>query len=185
MNEHPSTFALDRVRLGAGDEVTTTHLETCERCQAYVRDIATDAPGRPTWVIERTERERKPVLRTRWWLFGVMPAAAMVLILFFDSGPEIREKGGPAVQAFVRDGTTGEVAVWAGAPIKAGDRIGFTVKHARGKEVVVLGNGKELFRGTIQDEKLPLSLLIDAAGDKEIFIVTVAEHPITFVMPKK
>jgi hypothetical protein len=184
--EHPSFFALDRMRLGLGPRPEErAHLAACATCAAYVRRPAPDGPL-PAWTdAAPVPPRRRRLPRAVWPGLAVVAVAAVLLIV--RARPErpdggIREKGGPSVAVFVKRGEA--VDLWDGrAAIRPGDRLRLQVRAPGYAFVSVASLSVQppivLYAGPLgaRPTLLPAAFRVDGDGRQESLSVVLSHTP--------
>lgn len=186
--QHPSYYALDRLRLGDASAADRAHLEACAVCAAHLRGPR-EAIEPPPWLARA--RGARPSPRRRLWPGLSLAAAAAVLVLVAlgpwsrEAGappPEVvREKGGPAVTLYVKRGD--RVFTWNGRQaVRPGDRLRLRIDGAGHRQVsvasllsdelppVVLHDGSLAPGATF----LPVGFGVDDQGHQEVLSIILA-----------
>lgn len=171
----PSTFALDvYFAAGAqGDEKLAEHVASCERCTAYLAQLAEAAPLQlpATPLVRRRRASRKLVAA------GAFVSACAAVLLYLNVGERyVGSKGLPAVQALIR--RADRASVWDGKmPLRVGDAIALRTDCDRFSHVAVAvadgGEKKRVFEGVCNErEPLPFTLVADdKPGSEQIHVV--------------
>ena len=187
-----STFALDVyfAQGKTGNPTLARHLETCERCKAYLSDLetmATTAPA-PSMRVSRSSSApmKRPLLRWAGAATVGMVALTAEFAWFAMSGDRegerdsyVASKGEPGVQAIVR--SEGRSQVWDGKrPLRPGDAIALRASCEGFAHVAVVtpspsdGGWSRLFDGACPrgSEPLPFTLVADdKPGDERLAVV--------------
>jgi hypothetical protein len=196
---HLSFYALDRVRLGDPPSAEEqAHLQACETCAAHLRpQDGPEAQPLPAWLanVQLPAPPARPARLSGWRLLwpGLTLATAVaagLIGVWARPAPQrqdstgVREKGGPAVQVFVKRGE--RVFTWSGRAVQPGDRLRVEVNGAGYGFVSVAGRSAAqnkpvvLYDGTLASgaQLLPLSFRVDAEGKQEILSVIFGRRPI-------
>jgi hypothetical protein len=183
MNEHPSFYALDRLRLGHAGEADRDHARACAQCAAHLHLLAAPVPV-PPWlagVQRRAPRSR----RVLWSALSAAAAAAILLVALRPGRDQTREKGAPSIELFVKRGE--EVFAWDGhRPVRAHDRLRLRVRGSGYGHVSVAslpagaGPALVLYEGPLPGGAalLPLSFQVDDQGSAEHLSVILGRRPV-------
>ena len=193
---HPSYLELDRHALGAAAEATTArHVTECARCRAYLESMP-GTEGLPAWLpaarlplrVQRTRPLR--VRRTRRWALATscLAAAAALFLVWLRAAPEPGYdgvKGAPSVGVYVL--RAGQVGLWDGAPLEAGDRIRLEVAPEQFRRVSVFSlaqaeQPRSLYAGPVTPgvrQVLPKAWQVDAAPTPEQLAVFFSDMEIS------
>lgn len=208
---HPSYLELDQLflaarGLGAPAGSWGSHCRDCAQCQRYLETLESRAAAPlPQW-IGALAQERPGLLarlRERWsrplFLAPLLAAASLVLALAFrgsplqrpmpevpegPDGPEVRAKGGPGVNVYIKRGE--RVTQWDGKMrLRAQDRIRLQVVGGGYAQVTVAlqqpGGAQVLYAGALQPSAptpLPVSWQVSAPGAAEILAVILSAQPL-------
>jgi hypothetical protein len=186
---HPSYLELDRHALGAATEASTAlHVADCARCRGYLASMPRPAEL-PAWL-----PPARPATRLwggrRWAIAAACLAAAAALVLV-RLGPEADRsaydgvKGAPAVAVYVL--RAGQVQLWDGAVLEAGDRIRLEVAPEQFRRVSVfsLTDGarpRSLYTGALTPgvrQVLPKAWQIDGSPTPERLAIFFSDMEIS------
>jgi hypothetical protein len=198
---HPSYLELDRHALGAAAQATTAgHVAECERCRAYLESMPS-TEGMPAWLpaarsplrVQRTRPLRvqstRPQRTRRWALAtSCLAAAAALFLVWLRARPEPSYdgvKGAPGVGVYVL--RAGQVQLWDGAPLEAGDRIRLEVAPEQFRRVSVFSlaqaeRPRGLYAGPVTPgvrQVLPKAWQVDAAPTPEQLAVFFSDMEIS------
>jgi hypothetical protein len=181
--EHPSYYALDRLRAGLpGTEPVRAHVSSCASCAAHLQAVA---PAAPPWLAGVTLRPRRR--RVLLWSATATATAALGLVVAVgrpDQESAIREKGSPSVEVFIRRGE--EVFAWDGhRPVRPRDRLRLRLR-GNGYDFVSVASLPDgdaapavLYEGSLAPGPvlLPLSFQVDDQGSAERLSVILGRRP--------
>jgi hypothetical protein len=178
---HPSRLQLDAYALGAKDDATAAHAETCPDCSAHLQAVRVQLPV-PSWVPGATQPPRP-----RWrWAAAVAALATVAVIGFLvpkGATDEVTAKGAPTVQVWVNH--SGRAAIWDGAaPLHPGDMVRFDVASAgyRQLTVVELQDGQlyqVLHSAPVAPHETSPAWRVDDEGTREEIGVLLSNGPLS------
>jgi hypothetical protein len=184
MNEHPTTFELERFSVGdlppADDARVRAHAEACASCRGALEELEYERRAqlarRPPAAFVAAVAARRGRTRRRWWRVGLPAAglavaAAAAVVLLLPGDPGVRMKGAAAVAAYRARG--GQVTRLGdeGGPVAPGDAVQLVVTLPRRESVAawaveVGGRIEPLTEGALTleagERTLPHSAVVEA-----------------------
>ncbi|MBI5545611.1 MAG: hypothetical protein HY901_17125 [Deltaproteobacteria bacterium] len=200
----PSFLELDRHALGASEPTCAAHVQTCERCAAYL-DRLRQPVAVPAWAKELALPTSLAAPAARGWRHilqgwrglvaggGTVALTALLVVVIlappalhsFQDEPRTSPKSGvPTVALYVKRGES--VALWDGQrALIPGDRLRLKLIPDGFEQVVVAtvdrGEARPLYRGAVapHDEAfLPTSWKLDDSPGPNLLAVVFSQKPL-------
>ena len=143
--EHLSHFQFDLALVDAVPSEAQVHLKDCAGCQTELQRLQAeqqqfaDSPA-PVQAARRIHARLAPASTWRsqfrlWWLMLPAAATAALLLSVHPSSDEVRSKGAPSLELFVKRGKS--ATRWRGEPLSEGDSVQLGVQSQTGRTVTV------------------------------------------------
>jgi hypothetical protein len=184
VSEHPSFFALERLRLGEAEGEISAHVERCPRCSERLRAMEAE---------DRAFNAAHPTLRSLLgkrdridWIAPVLALAActIAVALALPDPETTRAKGDTRVELLVRRGD--QTFAWDERPLRQGDTLLFRYTSARSHMMLAGVEDSGDVSIFVQDAALepgqnriaPQGLELDDHAGSERIILLLSDEPL-------